>query len=137
MILDENGMLNIEFKDVFNLTLNGDFEDIPRNAVVAKITENIFSLNTTKTFRVILGTPIYSNDNEFLLNNNAPDYETKKPILAIGKSQNVNYIVLYTDKDYVVSNREEFIQVLEELGAEFLEKLDNQIAHKTLVSKID
>ncbi len=60
MMKDRNGYISIEFKDVHNCRLDGDFTLIPKDAIMTTITETIIIIDelgnlnrTASSYRVI------------------------------------------------------------------------------------
>ena len=130
---DKNYFIAIEFKDVHNMHLDGDFNLIPREAIIAIISETAIvvdemgNLNRTiNSYRLIVGKPIYKCDEVVLANAvTMPGYANELPILIVGQMHNNNYLAFPRKKDIVVGTRDEFISTINRIGAEFLEKLDN------------
>lgn len=136
MMKDRNGYISIEFKDVHNCRLDGDFTLIPKDAIMTTITETIIIIDelenlnrTASSYRVILGKPIYRTDEIISANDiMKPNFPNELPIMVVGEIHGKAYYVFSGEKDKVVSTREEFINTINEIGAEFLEKLDNSDA---------
>ena len=121
MIKDRNYFMAIEFKDVHNIHLDGDFDLIPREAIIAIISETSIVVDgmgnfnrTISSYRVMIGNPVYKSDEVVLANAvTKPSYDNELPIM------------IPRGKDIVVGTRDEFISTINRIGAEFLEKLDN------------
>lgn len=133
MILDRNGMINVIYRDCNGKIINGDFDYIPLNAIIANITQKVCYVDelgeyqdSTREYRIILGNPIYKID-DFTLNSEF-DYSNKfggKPIIVSGKIQDTPYIILPRESDKIASTREEFVNALYGVSGEFLEIIDD------------
>jgi len=133
MIKDRNYFMAIEFKDVHNIHLDGDFDLIPREAIIAIISETSIVVDgmgnfnrTISSYRVMIGNPVYKSDEVVLANAvTMPGYANELPIMIVGQMHDNNYFAFPREKDIVVGTRDEFISTINRIGAEFLEKLDN------------
>ena len=137
MIEDKNGKITIEYKDVYNFPLRGDFETIPKGIIMAIITETLYNeetLNTT-TYRIILGNPIYKTDDVVIANNITNINTLEKPVIVVGNSCHLDYFAFPKENDIIVTTSEEMTKTIQEIGAKFLEKLDAVDDAKKILSK--
>ena len=131
MINDISGKIVIQFRDVNNNVINGDFDDIPKNAIIANVFYEYYSISRFSnksylqgSYKVIIGHPIYEKDTCVTSDDFCEEIKNEQPMLVVGTVMDTDYYIVPRSQDIVVSNMNDFINVIQEIGVNFLENLD-------------
>lgn len=131
MINDISGKIVIQFRDVNNNVINGDFDDIPKNAIIANVFYEYYSISRFSnksylqgSYKVIIGHPIYETDTCVTSDDFCEEIKNEQPMLVVGTVMDTDYYIVPRSQDIVVSNMNDFINVIQEIGVKFLENLD-------------
>ncbi len=131
MINDISGKIVIQFRDVNNNVINGDFDDIPKNAIIANVFYEYYSISRFSnksylqgSYKVIIGHPIYETDTCVTSDDFCEEIKNEQPMLVVGTVMDTDYYIVPRSQDIVVSNMNDFINVIQEIGVNFLENLD-------------
>lgn len=131
MINDISGKIVIQFRDVNNNVINGDFDDIPKNAIIANVFYEYYSISRFSnksylqgSYKAIIGHPIYETDTCVTSDDFCEEIKNEQPMLVVGTVMDTDYYIVPRSQDIVVSNMNDFINVIQEIGVNFLENLD-------------
>lgn len=131
MINDISGKIVIQFRDVNNNVINGDFDDIPKNAIITNVFYEYYSISRFSnksylqgSYKVIIGHPIYETDTCVTSDDFCEEIKNEQPMLVVGTVMDTDYYIVPRSQDIVVSNMNDFINVIQEIGVKFLENLD-------------
>lgn len=127
MIQDRNGRICVEYRNINNEVLMGSFDEIPFNTIVARINYEYNELSNFNkgSYKVILGNPVYEIYDVVKSNTSMEkSYEREEIMIVVGRVQGLDYFIVPSEQDIVVSSREELVSTIEEIGAKFLENLD-------------
>lgn len=125
MIQDRNGRICVEYRDINNKIIMGNFDEIPSNAIEARINYEYNELSFNKgSYKIILGNPVYETFDVVKTNNINMLYESEKVMLVVGRVQGLDYFIVPSGQDIIVSSREELVNTIEKIAGEFLENLD-------------